>query len=108
LLPPFKFEPLEAFDPQCEPRPAGVLVYASLCLSSGKLYFGVTTQTFRRRAKKHISFAARGSGYLFHKTIRRWTLSPEQLEDDKSKMRNRERSRRSKASSANPLVATPS
>jgi group I intron endonuclease len=48
------------------------LVYVALCVPNGKLYFGITTQTLKRRVSRHVSFARRGSHYKFHRALQKY------------------------------------
>jgi group I intron endonuclease len=55
---------------QASKRPT--LVYVSHCTVNSKLYFGITTQKFDRRRLKHISKAAKGSPYRFHRALQKY------------------------------------
>jgi group I intron endonuclease len=45
------------------------LVYVALCVPNGKLYFGITTGSLKRRVQRHVSDAKRRAQYKFHHAL---------------------------------------
>jgi len=48
------------------------IVYMARCISTGKLYFGITKRSLTARWRAHVTAANRGSSYYFHRAIRKY------------------------------------
>lgn len=47
-------------------------IYKIICLTTGKLYIGQTLRTIKKRWKRHIRDAKKGSEHKFHRAIRKY------------------------------------
>jgi hypothetical protein len=53
-------------------RKGSFYIYIVTCIPNGKKYVGVTSRTVARRWRLHTLLASEGSGFYFHKAIRKY------------------------------------